>query len=91
MVAVVAALIQRTLGTPVYPFMSHESLCLTLGEGYDPQLPFVSLTLNREGALHFALWRSVGDLAGSSDHPLDDLLPTFDSYLERLRAQRDRK
>ena len=85
MVAIAGSLANHAFGARLFPFMSHESLCIALHEHYDPQLPFFSVTLKPDGVLEFALWRAVGDLAESTRHTVADVLPVFDSFLERLR------
>ena len=86
MIAISVAVAGHVADSGVYPFMSHESLCIALERRYDPRLPFFCMALNREGLLKFNLWRSVGDLASEAVCQPPEALAIFDLFLGNLKA-----
>ena len=68
----------------VFPFTSHESLCVKVKPGYDPDTPFFSCQPRRDGQFEFELWAAVGRSLERRVFPVSEVQSAFANFVRRL-------
>src|SRR5579859_2631348 len=69
----------------LFPFTSHEILCVELVPGYNPDLPFFSTAVDGSGQFTFELWMRVGERVHKQTCTPERAMEVFQDFLQLLR------
>ena len=84
MTGLTAWVAKQPFAAPLYPFTSHEWLCVGLHTGYKPERPFFSCGVGAGGQFRCSLWAAVGESLGERVVPFEQAGEVFAEFTSQL-------
>jgi hypothetical protein len=81
---------EQPFAAPLFPYTSHQWLCVGLHPGYRPGLPFFSCGVRNDGQFEFKLWAEVGRSRGKKVVPLEQAREAFREFASLLHGMSGR-